>query len=75
MKNRATNRKIFSFGLGGLLAAAVIVAGLAAHRQEKSARPAAASAAAPLSFREMERPDPVLLLTPVRLPDRRLLTP
>ncbi len=60
--------RLFSAGTGGLIVVALLAAGL---HGAGGKRQAAARMQAPASFAQMERPDPVTLLTPVRLPDRR----
>ncbi len=60
--------RLFSAGVGGLIVVALLAAGLHGAGEK---RQAAARMQAPASFEQMERPDPVTLLTPVRLPDRR----
>ncbi len=65
----ARNRKLFSVGLGGMAVVALIAAAgyQAAHREQDSV---AVRKLAPVTFHDMERPDPRDLLTPVRLPGR-----
>ena len=74
MSKREKSGKLFSFGMAGVALTAMIVAGLAANHPADRGASVQVRALAPVTFKDMERPDPVLLLTPVRLPDHRLMT-
>ena len=70
----AKNRKLFSLGLGGIAVMALIAAaGYQASR--KGHEEVSVRRLAPITFHDMERPDPRELLTPVRLPDRESSRP
>ncbi len=68
-RREKTQLKLFSLGLGGVVLMVTVMAGLHGRRQNPDA--VIVKPLAPLTFHDMERPDPVTLLTPVRLPDHK----
>ena len=67
------NKTLYSLGLGGLALTALVVASV--HPRHDNPGVVSVKPLAPVTFRDMERPDPVSLLTPARLPDRRFQRP